>query len=136
MMGLLRAVVVLALASLAANAGAQPAEPVVLRSEAGRFSVQVSGLTRPETINRLHGLDLALATADGRPVAGAVIALTGERRFARNPLPTTPQARPGPVPGSYRIEGLRFHMAGEWRLVLSIEFEQIRDRAILDVGVK
>jgi hypothetical protein len=60
----------------------------------------------------------------------------GERRFARNPLPTAPQVRPGPAPGSHRVEALRFHMAGEWRLVLSIEFEQIRDRAVLDVVVK
>jgi hypothetical protein len=133
---LLRALSVLALALLGASAGAQPAEPIVLRSEAGRFSLQLSGLARPETLNRLHGFDLTLAAADGGPVAGAAIALSGERRFARNPLPTAPQVRPGAVPGSYRVEGVRFHMAGEWRLVLSIEFEQIRDRAILDLVVK
>jgi len=121
---------------LGAAAGAQPSAPTVLRSEAGRFRLQITGLATPEPLNRLHGFDLSVIASDGRPAADAVILLAGERRFARNPLPTAPQVRPGPLPGSYRVEGLRFHMAGEWRLVLSIEFEQIRDRAVLDVVVK
>ena len=137
MMRTLRKLLVLAaLALFGATASAQPSDPMMLRSEAGRFALQITGLARPEPLNHLRGFDLSVVGADGRPVVGAVITLAGERRFARNPLPTAPQVRPGVVPGRYRIEGLRFHMAGEWRLVLSIEFEQIRDRVVLDVVVK
>jgi hypothetical protein len=106
------------------------------RSEGGHFTLRVTGIAAPERINHLHGFDLALASADGRPVDGASIALSGQRLFAPNPLPTSPQVSPGAGPGNYRAEGLRFHMPGDWHLVFDIEVGQIHDRAILDVAVQ
>jgi hypothetical protein len=115
---------------------AQSGEPLLLQSEAGWFSLQITGLARRERLNRLHGFDLSLATAGDRPAAGALVTIGGQRRYAPSSLPTAPQVLPGPGAGSYRVEGLRFHMAGEWRLVLDIEFEQIRDRAVVDLVVQ
>jgi hypothetical protein len=112
------------------------AQPVALRSEASRFALHAFGLDNPERLNHLHGFDLSVVAADGMPVTGALISLTGEHRFARNPLPTSPQVSPGDGAGSYRVEGLRFHVPGQWRLVVNIEFEQVRDRATLDILVK
>jgi hypothetical protein len=111
------------------------AESIVIESRGKLFRVRLTGLERMEQTNHLHGFDLLLTTIDGRAAAGATIALTGTRRYSPNPLPTMPQVRPGPADGSYRVEGLRFHMSGEWRLVFAIEFEQIRDRATLDIDV-
>jgi hypothetical protein len=126
----------LALALMCAATGAKPAEPIVLRTEAGRFSLRLTDIERPERVNHLHGFELSLITVDGRPATSASIVITGQHRYALNPLPTSPQVQPGPADGTYRIEGLRFHVAGEWRLVFAIEFEQIRDRATLDIVVK
>jgi hypothetical protein len=93
----------------------------------------ITGLRRTEPVNHLHGFDLVLFTGDDRAAAGAVISLTGERLLSPNPLPTFPQVKAGAVPGSYRVEGLRFHIGGEWRLVFAIELEQIHDRAVLEL---
>lgn len=112
------------------------AKSIVAKSEGGHFVLRVSGIDTPEPINHLHGLDLALAAPDGTPVDGARITLTGKRQFAPNPLPTLPQVAPAPGPGNYRVEGLRFHMPGDWHLVFDIETAQIHDRATLDVVVK
>jgi hypothetical protein len=113
-----------------------PAQPVSLRSEASRFVVRVAGIDNPERVNHLHGFDLSIAAAEGRPVSGAFISLTGQHRYAHNPLPTSPQVSPGNGAGSYRVEGLRFHVLGEWRLALEIEFEHVRDRVTVDIVVK
>jgi len=126
----------LALILMCAVARPVPAEPIVLRTENGGFSVRLTGIERPERVNHLHGLDLSLTTADGRPAAGASIVVTGQHRYALNPLPTSPRVQPGSQDGAYRLEGLRFHMTGEWHLVLAIEFEQIHDRLSLDIIVK
>ncbi|MSO67390.1 MAG: hypothetical protein EXQ82_06180 [Pseudolabrys sp.] len=91
--------------------------------------MRLTGIERTEYINHLHGLELSLATAAGRSAAAASIELTGQRRYAPNLLPTSPRVRPGAVDGTYKVEGLRFHMVGEWRLVFAIEFAQIRDHA-------
>jgi hypothetical protein len=113
-----------------------PAQSVPLFSETRHFSLRIIGLRKPEQINRMHGFGLLLATADGTLVAGAAVRLTGHRLHAPNSLPTAPRVSPGPDAGVYLVEGLRFHMAGEWRLVFEIESGKIRDRAMLDIVVK
>ena len=114
---------------------AKASELIRLESEARQFGITLLGLARKEVLNDLHGFDLILDTQDGRAAVGARIALTGERLYSRNPLPTQPKVRAGPTPGSYRVEGLRFHMGGEWRLVFTIELAQIRDHAVFDLEV-
>jgi hypothetical protein len=126
----------LAAATVAAAAPVAAAQPITLHSEGSRFTLRVAGIDSPERLNRLHGFDLAIAAADGRSVSGAVVIVTGRHRYAPNPLPTSPRVSPAQGAGDYRVEGLRFHVPGEWRLALEIEFEHIRDRATLDVVVK
>ena len=119
----------------AAVAPAQAA-PLSIKSEAGKLTVQVSGIDRPERLNHLHGFGLVLATAGGKPASGASIGLSGLRRDTNSPLPTMPQVSAVPGAGHYRVEGLRFHMPGEWRLIFAIGDGAIRDRAVLDIVVK
>lgn len=116
----------------AATAG----EPIEVRSEAQQLLLRITSLEHPEPLNRLHGLDLILTLADGTPVSAASVALSGQHRYALNPLPTAPQVRPADGPGRYKVEGLRFHIAGEWRLLFTVESQQIRDRISLDLVVK
>jgi YtkA-like len=128
--------VAFSLALLCPASPALPIEPVVVRSEAGHFTVRVAGVDHPEHLNHLHSLELSLNVAAGEPVSGASILLTGQRRYSSTPLPTAPRVASEPQPGRYRVDGVRFHMAGEWRLAFDISYEQIRDRATLDVMVK
>jgi hypothetical protein len=107
-----------------------------LQSEAEHFALRVVGLEKPASLNRMHSLRLMLTTADGKPVAGATIFLSGRRLYAPNSLPTAPKIAPGLTAGAYQVEGLRFHMPGEWRLTFDIESAGIRDRATLDIVVK
>lgn len=112
------------------------AAPLSIKSEAGKFILQVRGIARPERLNHLHGFDLMLTTAGGKPVPGATIGLSGLRRETSSPLPTLPQVSAAPGAGHYRAEGLRFHMPGEWQLIFAIGDGAIRDRALLDIVVK
>jgi hypothetical protein len=124
------------LMALAALSPPLSAQPLSLRSQDGRFRLRVDGIERPEHLNHLHGLDLVLTAADGAPATGATIVLTGQRRYSTSPLPTLPQVIAAGADGAYRVEGLRFHIAGEWHLVFDIDFKQNRDRVGLDVLVK
>jgi hypothetical protein len=112
------------------------AETIVVRTDGHHFSLRIVGVAHTEQLNHLHGFDIALETAHGRPVSGATIVITGERRYAPNPLPTMPQVRPGPAAGSYRAEGLRFHIPGEWHLDFAIQSGEIHDRAVLGLMVE
>ena len=124
------------LALLSAAGGAARGESIAVRSNAGHFIVRIMGVERTEHLNRMHGLDLSLTTADGRLAPGATVVLTGQRRYSSTALPTIPEVTAAPEPGRYRVRGLRFHMPGEWRLAFDINFAQIHDRVLLDVVVK
>ncbi len=115
---------------------ADPIGPIVLWSENNQFGVRLTGLERPEHVNHLHGVDIFLSTPDGKPVEGAAIVVAAHHHYALNPLPTAPRVFAAGQPGAYRLEGLRFHMAGEWHLVLAIDHGRNHDRASLDVLVK
>jgi hypothetical protein len=105
-------------------------------SASGGFTLHIAGLGDPEPLNHMHGLDLVLTGKNGQPIAGADIVLTGQRHYSKTPLPTLPQTMPQASPGLYRVEGVRFHMPGDWRLAFDISFAHIHDRAVLDVVVK
>lgn len=126
----------LALASLFAASHPLRSEPIPLHSEASHFALRITGMERPERVNHIHSLELLLTTANGEPVPGAAIVLTGQRRYSSTPLPTLPQVSAGPDAGHYRVRGLRFHMPGDWRLTFGVTSEKIRDRVTLDLVVK
>jgi hypothetical protein len=51
-------------------------------------------------------------------------------------MPTAPRARGPSADGGYRIEGLKFDMAGRWSLALDIDAGAIHDRVAFDIDVK
>jgi hypothetical protein len=111
-------------------------EPLPIRSEAGHFIVRVTGIDRPEHLNHLHGFELRLADAAGKPVTDATVVLSGLRSDSNSPLPTLPQVLPVAGDGRYWAEGLRFHMPGDWQMIFTIDSSGIRDRAFLHVIVQ
>jgi hypothetical protein len=123
-------------AALCPAGGLVSAREITLHSDNGHFTVRISGIEHPERTNRMHNAELLIMTGNGSLVGSAAIALGGLHLYALNPLPTSPRVTARPQHGRYVVEGLRFHVPGEWRLVFDIIFEHIRDRVTLDVLVK
>ena len=107
------------------SSGSVPVE--ILHSRDGRFEVHASPRITPVQINRMHAWDLVLRHADGTPVTGARITVDGGMPAHDHGLPTRPRVSETADPGRYLLEGLRFHMHGEWRLSLRIEAGGARD---------
>ena len=105
-------------------------------SEKGAYRVTLSCQFIPPVLNRfqdgtLHVAPIRAGTAipDGIAVAARV---PGLGRL----MPTSPRAR-GPLEnGNYRIEGLKFDMAGRWRLRLDIGAGASHDRVDFEIDVK
>lgn len=93
----------------------------------GQFRLQASPRLQPLEINRLHAWDLRLSRADGTPVQGASIVVDGGMPAHDHGLPTRPRVREATEAGHYVLEGMRFHMHGEWRLLLRVEAGSTRD---------
>lgn len=104
-------------------------------SDEGRFRVALSSAAVPVPLNQLHAWRVAVARPDGTPVAGALIAVSGEVPEVPRDLPTEPRVT-GELPGGvYVVDGVRFNMAGRWRLKLVIESGEDRDSVAFDIDV-
>lgn len=89
-------------------------------SQKGLFRVQIRSSLQPVTINQMHRWLVYLEDAEGKPVTDASIDVTGSMPRHDHGLPTRPMVRADKDDGTYLIEGLRFHMPGEWQLAMTI----------------
>jgi len=71
-----------------------------------------------------------LLTASDERVAGAVISIDGGMKAHGHGLPTEPKVIEEEQPGSYRIDGLKFSMPGEWLLGFKIRAGKLSDQVV------
>ncbi len=100
-------------------------------SERGLYRVSYESTLSPIVINRMHGWILHVESADGKPLDGASIEVSGGMPAHRHGLPTRPRVVAELGDGAYRVEGLRFHMPGAWEIVVTIEAGNAVDRVVI-----
>lgn len=110
---------------------AQQAPWIVSRD--GHYRVQIQPEVEPLPLNSMHAWHLLLRDAAGQPVTDAQLTLSGGMPAHNHGLPSAPRVRALPEPGRYRVEGLRFHMPGDWELLLDIAHQGSEDRVQLPV---
>ena len=102
-------------------------------SKRGLFIVSYESALQPIEINRIHNWQLHIENADGDPVTGAEIEVTGGMPAHNHGLPTRPLVTEELGDGNYRLEGMRFHMAGDWEVKINIIHNGKTDVAIVTV---
>ena len=90
---------------------------------------------QPIVINRIHRWTLIVTDKNGAPVEDAVITVDGGMPVHDHGLPTEPRVTGELAPGHYLLEGLRFHMAGSWQIVVTIESGDTRDTVVIDMDL-
>ncbi len=100
-------------------------------SRQGHFRVDFESEIEPIVINRMHRWLLEITDRDGNAVRGAEITVDGGMPSHDHGLPTRPRVIGEALPGRYRLEGLRFHMGGEWELELTIEADGLKDVVVI-----
>ena len=95
------------------------AQGQVLRSDG--LQVELRSQVQPPPLNQMHSWLITLRNADGAPLDGAHIRVEGVMPAHDHGLATRPEVTAEQGEGRYLLEGVRFHMAGEWLLQLQIE---------------
>ncbi len=111
---------------LAASTAAAAAGPE-WTSQAGLYHVSYRSELEPIEINKIHSWVLHVTTADGDPVENAEITFDGGMPAHNHGLPTQPSVTKYLGNGDYRVEGIRFHMTGEWEITVTISTSLGRD---------
>lgn len=102
-------------------------------SKRGLFVVSYQSELEPLQINQLHSWLLHLENPHGVAITGAQIEVDGGMPKHDHGLATRPRVTAAPGPGDYRLDGLRFHMHGDWELLLTIVADGKTDTVVLNV---
>lgn len=100
-------------------------------TRSGYYRVSYESRLEPIVINKIHSWVLHVETAAGDPVGGASITITGGMPKHNHGLPTKPRTTSELGVGDYLLEGMRFHMKGEWELLVTIDAGGRRDTVII-----
>ena len=97
-----------------------PAAGGPVASGKNRFRVAFRSAMDPIPINKLHEWTVHVETADGRPVEGASIKVSGSMPAHRHGMPTEPKMTADLGAGDYRVEGMKFQMRGDWEIYIDV----------------
>jgi hypothetical protein len=127
-----------ALTVLAGCAMSHPADLDVRTTRptaAGTYVVSLRPLVSVVPINQIHAWEIAITTADGKPVDGAHISFDGGMPQHRHGFPTRPRVTEEMGNGRYRLDGVKFSMTGWWEMKLQIQAGQRSDKIIFNTVV-
>lgn len=111
-------------------------------ADSGRFCLdsQPAGLQiclqselQPLPLNQIHRWLITVHDAQGEALPDLDIVVDGGMPQHNHGLPTAPQVRAAETAGHYWLEGMRFHMGGEWTLQLEVLHAGRRYRASTQV---
>lgn len=104
-------------------------------TRSGYYRISFTSDLEPVVINRIHGWVFYVETSAGEPVTGATITATGGMPLHNHGLPTDPRMTAELGNGRYRFEGFRFHMAGAWELLVTIDVDGRRDTVVIPLEI-
>ena len=104
-------------------------------TRSGYYRISFTSELEPIPINRIHSWIVHVTDADGVPLDDASIAVTGGMPAHDHGLPTAPKATRPLGSGDYLLEGVRFHMNGEWELLVTIEAAGRRDTVVITLTI-
>jgi hypothetical protein len=110
-------------------------DPDTWLSRSGHFRVSYESELQPIVINRMHSWIFEVADSDGEPVTGAKLTVSGGMPAHDHGLPTAPEVTRELTPGRYLLEGLRFHMDGDWQIEIVIEAGDVRDIVVIPLRI-
>lgn len=114
------------------KSGTAPGVGGPVRSMAGHFEVRYAADSDPILVNTMHSWVISLRRPDGASVEDARITVSGDMPAHGHGMPTQPEMTEALGGGDYRIEGMKFQMAGAWEVYLDIvDAAGLADRVVL-----
>jgi len=99
-------------------------------SQRNVYTVSFESSLEPIEINRIHSWTLSISS-DGEPVTGAELTISGGMPAHDHGMPTRPRVTEELGNGEYRLEGMRFHMGGDWEVSIEIKADGKSDTVVV-----
>lgn len=109
--------------------------PFRASTRAGRFEVAIRPEAGTPRIGALHAWIVEVRLPNGEPAAVRQLVFDGGMPAHGHGFETSPRVTDTLGPGSFRVDGVRFQMAGAWQIRVDVATEGIADTALFDVTV-
>ncbi len=86
-----------------------------------RIQISYQSALQPIAINKMHHWVIEIKTLDGLAIEDANVQVTGGMPAHNHGLPTSPRVTEHLGEGRYRVDGMRFHMNGQWEIRISVK---------------
>jgi hypothetical protein len=102
-------------------------------SQNGHFLVSYQCADEAIRLNHIHSWIVHVESRAQVAVEDAVISITGGMPLHDHGLSTEPRMTRKLGSGNYLIEGMRFHMPGNWQITVSVSTQTASDSAVFDL---
>ncbi|HFQ93615.1 MAG TPA: hypothetical protein ENK32_06375 [Anaerolineae bacterium] len=102
-------------------------------TEQGAYQVTISSELDPLSLNEIHNWTIHVETPDGTAVTNAEITVDGGMPVHQHGFPTAPQVTENLGNGDYKLEGVKFSMAGWWEMKLDITADGQSDSVTFNI---
>lgn len=92
------------------------------QTESG-WTIYVDTSINPLRINTMHSWQIRVIDSESKPVTMASVSIEGGMPEHDHGLPTQPKVTSEISPGTYLLQGVRFHMPGRWEIKFTISRE-------------
>ena len=94
--------------------------PELTAVTASGWTINVDASIDPLRINEMHSWRISVIDSQSKPVAMASVSIEGGMPEHDHGLPTQPRVTSEICPGTYLLQGVRFHMPGRWEIKFTI----------------
>ena len=84
------------------------------------WTIYVDTSINPLRINTMHSWQIRVIDSESKPVTMASVSIEGGMPEHDHGLPTQPKVTSEISPGTYLLQGVRFHMPGRWEIKFTI----------------
>ena len=107
--------------------------PELTAVTASGWTIHVDTSIDPLRINEMHSWHIKVIDSQSKPVAMASVSIEGGMPEHDHGLPTQPRVTSEISPGTYLLQGVRFHMPGRWEIKFTISREGHQEFGIASI---
>ena len=90
--------------------------PDIVVETASGWTIHIDSEVSPLRINQIHSWRIEIRDSKSALVPNALLEVEGGMPDHNHGLPTQPRVTAEIAPGTYLLQGVRFHMPGRWRM--------------------
>ena len=117
-------------------ASSESIHPVLETVSQNGYIIKIFSEVTPININVIHNWSIDIRDSKDNLIDDLIITVNGGMPLHSHGLPTSPKVVNQSSTGSYKLEGIKFHMAGKWEIIMELKKDNLIDVAKVSFNIR